>query len=235
MTTKSFMNVVLCGLAGSLAFTMAANATSLAPGTLLTSPPTTFDTLTGSAGTLINSSTSTITTSSFTATIREAIFNPGIANTRDYYFQVVNAAGSADAIGRVTDRSFGLFTTDVFLRTDDAGGGGSAGFTASTIAPVDIDRDISGQTVGWNFEKGVTPALGPGKTSEILVIRVNSSDFSPNGQFNAIDGAVGSTLSFAPQQPQTPSSVPEPTSLLLLGTGLAALAMGMHRRRGFNG
>ena len=100
MTTKSFLNGLFVGaLAGSLAFATTARATPLNPGDLLNSPPVTFDTLSGSAGTLVNASSGLITTSSFTATIRQAVFNPGIANTLDYYFQVANSAGSSDAIG----------------------------------------------------------------------------------------------------------------------------------------
>ncbi len=79
MNMKSFLSGILMGgLAGVLAFAMTAKATALNPGDLLNSPPTVFDTLSGSPGSLVSASTGTITTSSFTADIRRL---PSIATS----------------------------------------------------------------------------------------------------------------------------------------------------------
>jgi hypothetical protein len=155
------------------------------------------------------------------------------AGTLDFYYQITVALTSLDSLSRNTDAAFALFTpsfvftTDVFFREDT---GGLAEFSDGDAGaqPLSADRNATGRVVGFNFlaPPGET-GIDPGETSRILVIRTNATVFTA-GTSSVIDGGVDMVDTFAPD------AVPEPASLVLLGSAFAAAGY-MARHRGAKG
>jgi PEP-CTERM motif-containing protein len=107
----------------------------------------------------------------------------------------------------------------VFFRTD-FGAYPAGTFVDGSIAPTTADRSVApGATVGFNF---AVPGIGVAN-SEILVIRTTSNQIFP-GNSAVIDGLSANIATPSPQQVTgPPPGIPEPATLLLLGSGLAGL------------
>ncbi len=154
MSRRSEFALVLIAL---LAFASSAQASFIVPSALVTpGGPAIGVPLTSQApGTLLASLISPFsfatTAGSTSGDVLSAVYLNG-SGTLDFYYQVIDNAGSATAISRESDTDFLGFLTAVAFRLD-GGSLAGAGFTNGTagIVPVTADRDASGTTIGFNF------------------------------------------------------------------------------------
>jgi hypothetical protein len=146
-------------------------------------------------------------------TLTSAVYRNS-SGTLDFYYQIADSAGSATDIARETDLSFAGLTTWTGYRVDAVGP-----FIAGTVAPVTADRNIAGSVVGFSFDPPDSAKVLAGKTSDILVISTDATNFTA-GNASVIDGGTQTVASF---EPTVATVVPEPATTMLIGVGLTAL------------
>ncbi|MDQ6664985.1 MAG: PEP-CTERM sorting domain-containing protein [Acidobacteriota bacterium] len=133
----------------------------------------------------------------------------------DFYYQVANSGSSASAIARESNTSFTGFATQTGFRTDGGSVAGSL-FQNGTVPPVTADS--TGNVVGFSFTPPSSAKITPGAVSSVLVVSTLATSFTL-GNAAVIDGGTQTVSAFQPT-----SSIPEPVSMMLMGTGLLALA-----------
>jgi PEP-CTERM motif len=189
--------------------------------------------LSGSAGTLVDTVLTPLTSGGeIVARMRAAVvMNSG--GTLDFYYQVFNAGTSGHNFDFTLSQSFATgatFATNVFYRLEN---GGLPVFLPGNAdaTPSDATRSNDGTVVGFEFTGSPLQyenRINPGENSRILVIRTNATSYV--GGLTTIGNTISLTApSFAPSG-FAPSSVPEPASLLLLGSAFAAAGYAARHR-----
>jgi hypothetical protein len=212
MNNRNWVNTlaILAMLVALVCVVPSASATLLSPGT--TAAPDVFGALGGTL--LASTGTLAYSTSAYSGSYQSRVFssdpaNPFCANCLDFVYTFTSDQTSIDPIHRATVTVFNGFSTDV----------GYVDGTSIGTAPQTVDRTLNGNVVGFNFlpvVNGVDPGVPAGGQSKVLVVYTNATSFAP-GTLNLIDGDVAHLKGFQP------TVVPEPGTLLLVGSGLAGL------------
>jgi len=164
-----------------------------------------------------------------TGFVREVVYAPYAGNAlggNTYAYQVQVTGGDIAAISGFSYASVGAVNVGFVLPGTESAPfvlGGAAGQT-----PIGASRTGgTGATVTFSFANAIVPDGGPpGNASVELLIQTASLTPPGAGLIGLIDGGGGSSPGFGPVP------VPEPTSMALIGCGLASmLGYGWKRRK----
>jgi hypothetical protein len=213
LTSIFFWTLAIClTLVSPIAWAGLVSSCLLTPGTSWVPP----DDLGDAPGTMLAvkfAPFSFTTTAGLTHGVLKAEVFRELGGTLDFYYIVFNLPDSVTSVARETHLNFAGWTTSAAFRSD---GSQVPGFVDGNVPPSSADLDGSGSTVGFTFG----PIL-PNQRSRVVVISTNAFNFT-TGQ-SMVDGS-GPLTTFQP-------TVPEPASLLLLGSGLLVIASGAGYRK----
>ena len=209
-----------------LAVAVPVSAIPLTPGT--SGPPTLFS---DDPGTLVDFRAVPVAPlgGAHTGTLISAVYRDATGRL-EFDYQFIN--NGPDDVHRLTAFNFTNYTTDVGFRAAP-NPPVMPPFAPGTEAPLFADRDPGGSTVGFDFALPGAPsslAINAGETSLILAIKTDASQYV-DGFASVIDGGAQTVLAWQPTGPPIPpADVPEPATLLLLGSAVIGMGVTVRRR-----
>lgn len=132
-------------------------------------------------------------------------------NTLDFYWRVFNDANSAGAIGSFRIADFVTSTYNANYRIDGLG----------DVAPVSAHRFSGTQDSFVNFL--FEDLLVPGLSSNFFFLDTDATNYAQTATYDLT--GTGTAGISGPYPMYAPAAVPEPASLLLLGSGLAGVGL----------